>query len=70
MTHHPVYADQLAQHIVQTQLAPLLPPAIIAAIYELITRDERQRIDAHNRVSAFQPGWPMPLESAAQEAAQ
>jgi hypothetical protein len=56
--HFPVYNDQLALAAFHEHVAPLLPPAIVVAVIELMTRMEIDRVKAHNLRSAFQPGWP------------
>ncbi len=59
MMHLPVYNDALALAAFHTHVAPLLPPVVVVAVSELMTRMEIDRIKAHNARSAIQPGWPI-----------
>lgn len=55
----PVYNDALALSAFHEHVAPLLPPVVVVAVSELMTRMEIDRIKAHNARSAIQPGWPI-----------
>jgi hypothetical protein len=59
MSAFPVYNDALALAAFHEHVAPLLPPVVVVAVSELMTRMELDRIRAHNARSAIQPGWPI-----------
>lgn len=69
MTAMPVYNDALAKAMAVEHIGPLVSRETLVRIIAVITEDEIARIKAHNSVSGFQPGWPVPLANAVKECA-